>query len=106
MLRQVDTRFELSYLRMVIYLLDHEPKIYFRVLESLENYCSGRTSKVAFSEETWDILSKIGRQINRKVMLQKSINAYQMLLRQLKDTTKDDVKDPKQLKSFVVIWLK
>jgi hypothetical protein len=45
LIREIDSRFDMIYFNLIIYLLDNVPKMYLRILKSINSFCLNKKSK-------------------------------------------------------------
>ncbi len=69
LIREIDSRFDLIYFNLIIYLLDNVPKMYLRVLKSINKYSLNKKTKFNCTEEVWEVMNFIMTRILKDISI-------------------------------------
>lgn len=85
LIREIDSRFDLIYFNLIIYLLNDVPKMYQRILISINSFALNKKAKFFCTEAVWNVMNFImTRKIDKSTNLNESVFTYRLLLKNTK----------------------
>ncbi len=89
LIREIDSRFDMIYFKLIIYLLNDVPKMYLRILKSMNSFAYHKKGKFNCTETVWDVMHFImAKKVDKKLCVKESVLTYKLLLQSTKENFK------------------